>query len=222
MATTAEYLDKLVTQKNTLADNLVEKGITATHDETLETLVPKVLDISSGGNIILSFQNENLLLNATPYTSSNIEITQSDSKVTVTIPDASNAAWFKLFYNINFKINTFYKINVNTFGYGRIGISNSSRNPHNGTNTSSVVTTNTNACVFSNASIKEGEIRGDNYLIDGGCYSAIFIINLDSGSDTNNVQSGSIWFCSDVPFNEKYESFSFEISLQEQDKFVWE
>ena len=53
MATTADYLNKLVTQKNTLADNLVTKGVTATHDETLETLVPKVLNISggtSGGN----------------------------------------------------------------------------------------------------------------------------------------------------------------------------
>ena len=49
MATTAEYLNKLVTQKNTLADNLVTKGVDATHDETLETLVPKVLEISSGG-----------------------------------------------------------------------------------------------------------------------------------------------------------------------------
>ena len=48
MATTTDYLNKLVTQKNTLADNLVTKGVTATHDETLETLVPKVLDISSG------------------------------------------------------------------------------------------------------------------------------------------------------------------------------
>ena len=47
MATTADYLNKLVTQKNTLADNLVTKGVTATHDETLETLVPKVLEISS-------------------------------------------------------------------------------------------------------------------------------------------------------------------------------
>ena len=49
MATTADYLKKLVDQKNTLADNLVTKGITtATHDETLETLIPKVLDISGG------------------------------------------------------------------------------------------------------------------------------------------------------------------------------
>ena len=51
MATTAEYLNKLVTQKNTLADNLVTKGVTATHDETLETLVPKVLEISGGNGI---------------------------------------------------------------------------------------------------------------------------------------------------------------------------
>ena len=49
MATTAEYLNKLVTQKNTLADNLVTKGVEATHDETLETLIPKVLSISGGG-----------------------------------------------------------------------------------------------------------------------------------------------------------------------------
>lgn len=48
MATTAEYLNKLVTQKNTLADNLVTKGVSASHDETLETLVPKVLEISGG------------------------------------------------------------------------------------------------------------------------------------------------------------------------------
>lgn len=53
MATTADYLNKLVAQKNTLADNLVTKGVTATHDETLETLVPKVLEISgeSGGQL---------------------------------------------------------------------------------------------------------------------------------------------------------------------------
>ena len=49
MATTADYLNKLITQKNTLADNLATKGVTATHDETLETLVPKVLEISGGG-----------------------------------------------------------------------------------------------------------------------------------------------------------------------------
>ena len=47
MASMTDYLNKLVSQKNTLVDNLVTKGVAATHDETLETLVPKVLDISS-------------------------------------------------------------------------------------------------------------------------------------------------------------------------------
>ena len=51
MATTADYVNKLVEQKNTLADNLVEKGVEATHDETLETLVPKVLNITSGESV---------------------------------------------------------------------------------------------------------------------------------------------------------------------------
>lgn len=50
MPTTADYLNNLVLQRNALADNLVEKGVPATHDETLDTLVPKVLDISSGGS----------------------------------------------------------------------------------------------------------------------------------------------------------------------------
>ena len=49
MATTADYLNKLIEQKNSLADNLVTKGIEATHDETLGTLVPKVLEINGGG-----------------------------------------------------------------------------------------------------------------------------------------------------------------------------
>ena len=50
MATTADYLNKLITQKNTLVDNLVTKGVSATQDETLETLIPKVLEISGGGS----------------------------------------------------------------------------------------------------------------------------------------------------------------------------
>lgn len=50
MITTADYLNKLIAQKKSLVDNLIEKGIEATYDETLETLVPKVLDIENGGS----------------------------------------------------------------------------------------------------------------------------------------------------------------------------
>lgn len=49
MATTADYLSQLQADKQALVDNLVEKGVEATNDETFTSLVPKVLNIQSGG-----------------------------------------------------------------------------------------------------------------------------------------------------------------------------
>jgi hypothetical protein len=49
MATTADYLNELIEQKNDLAIRLIEKGVEASTSETLETLIPKVSDIESGG-----------------------------------------------------------------------------------------------------------------------------------------------------------------------------
>ena len=43
-------LQELITQRNNLADNLNTMGVEASQEETLTTLVPKVLDIPSGGN----------------------------------------------------------------------------------------------------------------------------------------------------------------------------
>lgn len=48
MATITQQLSELVTQKNQLATNLTSKGVDASASETLNTLVPKVLDIPSG------------------------------------------------------------------------------------------------------------------------------------------------------------------------------
>lgn len=50
MATTAEYLTQLQTDKATLVTNLVAKGVDATNDETFTSLVPKVANISTGGS----------------------------------------------------------------------------------------------------------------------------------------------------------------------------
>lgn len=50
MPTTSEYLQQLQTDKQNLVDNLVTKGVSATSDETFTELVPKVLDIQSGGS----------------------------------------------------------------------------------------------------------------------------------------------------------------------------
>lgn len=49
MSTTSEYLQQLQTDKQNLVDNLVTKGVSATSNETFTSLVPKVLDIQSGG-----------------------------------------------------------------------------------------------------------------------------------------------------------------------------
>ncbi len=49
MPTTADYLNDLVAQKNALADNLNTKGVSASQNETLNTLVPKILQISGEG-----------------------------------------------------------------------------------------------------------------------------------------------------------------------------
>lgn len=51
MPNTADYLNQLINDKNDLADNLVTMGVAASHSETFTELVPKVLDISGGGNI---------------------------------------------------------------------------------------------------------------------------------------------------------------------------
>ena len=47
MATTADYLSQLQADKQALVNNLVEKGVEATSEETFTSLVPKVLDIQS-------------------------------------------------------------------------------------------------------------------------------------------------------------------------------
>lgn len=45
----ADKLNELVIQRDNLANNLNAKGVNASIDETLSTLVPKVLDIETGG-----------------------------------------------------------------------------------------------------------------------------------------------------------------------------
>lgn len=49
MATSADYINQLKADKQTLVNNLVAKGVTATNDETFTSLVPKVASIQGGG-----------------------------------------------------------------------------------------------------------------------------------------------------------------------------
>lgn len=50
MATVSDYLTQLQSDKQTLVDNLVAKGVDATSDETFTSLVPKVASIEGGGS----------------------------------------------------------------------------------------------------------------------------------------------------------------------------
>lgn len=54
---TSEYLQQLQNDKATLVDNLTTKGVTASDDETFTELVPKVLDIPSGGDVTITNAN---------------------------------------------------------------------------------------------------------------------------------------------------------------------
>lgn len=49
MPTIADQLNELVKQKKALANNIKQKGVDASESETLNTLVPKVLSITTGG-----------------------------------------------------------------------------------------------------------------------------------------------------------------------------
>ena len=56
MATITDYLTQLQTDKQTLINNLVSKGVDATSEDTFTTLAPKVLDLSSGAEKIIDGQ----------------------------------------------------------------------------------------------------------------------------------------------------------------------
>lgn len=49
MTTTTHYLKQLTKDKSDFVDNLVTKGIDASKSETFTTLIPKILDIKTGG-----------------------------------------------------------------------------------------------------------------------------------------------------------------------------
>ena len=80
MATTAEYLTQLQTDKSTLVTNLVAKGVDATNDETFTSLVPKVANIQGGVDI-------NDYFKPTIAAATNIQNTNGVNAIIKKIPD---------------------------------------------------------------------------------------------------------------------------------------
>lgn len=119
MATTTDYLNKLVTQKNTLADNLVTKGVTATHDETLETLVPKVLDINGGGNSFKygdnMFDFETFKTSITDIHNGSVEWLANGFTITA-VSDNCYTEYSENPYKIEVDPNTLYEVSFDCIG----------------------------------------------------------------------------------------------------------
>lgn len=214
MATLMQNIEQSIQDFNNIKQALIDKNIEVP-DGTKTSEYGNLIKNITDSELTLKFQQKNILMDVTS-TSTFFTIVKEDEKVIVTVPETSESTWYQMFDSIPFKLNTFYKLTVTNFGYGRIGLSNKSNNPHNGTG-GSVVTTNTNACVFSSAEAKENEVDGDNYMIANTNNIAYFIVNLETGSDSSTTQNGAFWFCSDLLYNGERKGYSFEITLQEQE-----
>ena len=84
MATIEQQLTELVNQKNALANNLNTKGVTASTSETLNTLVPKVLDIETGGGD----SGGQYLVQVIDYDGTVLKSDHLDTDATFELPDA--------------------------------------------------------------------------------------------------------------------------------------
>lgn len=85
MATISQQLTELVNQKNALATNLNTMGVMASTDETLNTLVPKVLDIETGGG---GSSGGQYLVQVIDYDGTVLKSDHLDTGATFTLPDA--------------------------------------------------------------------------------------------------------------------------------------
>jgi hypothetical protein len=111
MPTTADYLTDLVNQKNALADNLADMGVSANSTETLNTLVPKVLTIDQNSNVATG--SVNFAQDSFSFQISGLKFTPKYICIMSNIASAAlppNATTF-YFYSVNINMNSNRRFN---------------------------------------------------------------------------------------------------------------
>lgn len=100
----SDYLAKLIELKNALAANLIAKGVTATENEKLNTLVPKVLNIKASPTVY-EITSGDVYNNGRLYGSSAAKLRFDISS----IPNYENLElWKNLFVFMHYEVTTSY------------------------------------------------------------------------------------------------------------------
>lgn len=162
----------------------------------------------------ISFSSTNILADTKLTYNSSFTVIRTGNTATITVPaDLSAADWTALVTGVSFNLNKMYKLTVNAFGYGRIGISNIGYNPatYYGQNASGY---------FGDDYVSGSKLSdGDNHVIENSSdhvnFASYFYLN--KYTDTSEAAAtGGLWFCGDVLHSDAREAFTFTASLQEQ------
>lgn len=204
MASTADYLNKLIEQKKDIANNLTKKGIEATENETLETLVPKILNINSNKKYYIYNNGQEFNNNSISVYHKN----SSDGKL-------DNWIYIQYYYA---GVMTTNKIIFN--GYKRIGIAILLDRSNQVTSfyTKISIRDSNSVILDGNDYLPTGNIISETKIIDntvnnaGGIYYIDIPTDIDSGYiilNCVNIDSYilSIWLEDlDVNYNKNYVS----------------
>lgn len=171
-----------------------------------------------GGDAVLksiSFSSTNILADTTLTYNSSFTVIRTENTATITVPASLSAtAWTVLVAGVSFNLNKMYKLTVDAFGYGRIGISstrNGSPYTYYGQNASGY---------FGDDYVSGSKLSdGDNHIIENSSehvnFASYFYLNKDT-STSEATDTGALWFCGDVLHSGAREAFTFTASLQEQ------
>ena len=165
----------------------------------------------------ISFSSTNILADTTLTYNGSFTVIRTENTATITVPapaSLSATAWTALVTGVPFNLNKMYKLTVDTFGYGRIGISNwASTNPYNyyGRNASGY---------FGDDYVSGDKLSdGDNHVIENSSehvnFASYFYLNKAKSTSTVTA-TGALWFCGDVLHSGARKAFTFTINLQEQ------